>query len=311
MRHGLTALMASQGGVIARHQALSGGYTAREFNALTRAGGRFVRVRYGVYTAADLWQSLDSADKRRLRDRAALLVCNDQTALSHSSAARFLKLPVYDVDDLSHVTRLGPGHGSRVQAGIKHHVSGLKPGDIDVVDGVRVTSIPRTVLDVSREFGYRSGLVTADGALQHGLSHADLLNLTDTLGCLSHAPVMRAVAQDARSGAQTPIETLGRILLTDMGITDLELQARIYFTGGGWADVDILAKNLRHLRDRRQVEVPARDRSAWPSDLSRTGCLEREAAGRQAARAEFRGQSDLLVRHSGTQLWRSKRPSLG
>lgn len=247
MRNGLPGLLSSQGGVFCRRQALSSGYTAREFDALTRPSGPFVRVRYGVYTARDLWRSLDSAAKWQLRDRAALMVCNDQTVLSHSSAARFLKLPLYDVDDLSHVTRLGPGHGSRVQAGIKHHLAALAPDDVVMVGGVRVTSDARTVLDLSREFGYRSGLVSADAALRQGLSQAELSNLADSLDRRTHGPVMRAVARDARGGAQTPIETLGRILLTDMGITDLELQARIYFPGGGWADADILATRLRHV----------------------------------------------------------------
>lgn len=247
MRNGLPALTTSQGGVFSRRQALAIGCTAREFDALSGRAGPFVRVRYGVYTSRELWSTLDAAARQELRDRAALLVCNDQTVLSHSSAARFLNLPLYDVDDLSHVTRLGPEHGSRVQAGIKHHVAALGPDDVEIVGGVLVTSVARTVVDVSREFGYRSGLVTADGALNQGLSSVDLRNLADALGCSPHAPVVRAVAGDARSGAQTPLETLGRILLLGMGITDLELQARIFFPGGGWADVDILAKQLRHV----------------------------------------------------------------
>lgn len=176
MRNGLPRLMLSQGGIFLRRQALASGYTPTEFDAMTRPGGSWVRIRYGVYTTRDMLAKLDESARWQLRDRAALLVCNGQTVLSHSSAARFRKFPLYDVDDgLSHVTRLGSGQRSRVQAEIKHHVAHLSMDHVQMIDGIRLTSDVRTVLDVSREFGYRSGLVAADGALRAGASRSDLL----------------------------------------------------------------------------------------------------------------------------------------
>lgn len=248
MRNGLLGVTRSQGGIFLRSQALASGYTSGEFDAMTRPGRSWVRIRYGVYTTRDLWQTLDAGGRWKLRDRAALLVCNDQTVVSHSSAARLRNLALYHVTDgLSHVTRLRSGHGSRVEAGIKHHLAALRLDDVEVVDGIRLTSAVRTVVDVSREFGYRSGLVTADSALQAGASRADLLVAASSMSSTPHGPVMRAVAGAADGRAQTPIETLARILLINMGITDLELQVRISFPTGGWAEVDILSRGWQHV----------------------------------------------------------------
>lgn len=279
MRNGLLGLMLSQGGIFLRRQALAHGYTPAEFDAMTRPGGSWVRIRYGVYTTRDVWATLDAAARWQRRDRAALLVCNDKTVLSHSSAARLRKLPLYGVDDgLSHVTRLGPGQGSRVQARIKHHVADLRMGHVHVVNGLPLTSDVRTVLDVSREFGYRSGLVTADGALRAGASRADLLAAADTLPSVPHRPVMRAVAQDADGRAQTPIETLARILLINMGITDLDLQVRIHFSTGGWAEVDILSRGLRHVfeTDGRLKYQPQLDKYGRPVSAEQVVWLEKK-----------------------------------
>lgn len=279
MRNGLLGLMSSQGGIFLRRQALASGYTSGEFDALTRPGGSWVRIRYGVYSAREVCEALDEAARWQLRDRAALLVCNDQTVLSHSSAARVRQLPLYDADDgLSHVTRLGCGHGSRVQAGIKHHLADLRLDHVQGVNGMRLTSDVRTVLDVSREFGYRSGLVTADGALHAGTSRTDLLAAAATLHSTPHGPVMRAVVEDADGRAQTPIETLARILLFNMGITDLELQVRISFPHGGWAEVDILSKSLRHVfeTDGRLKYQPQLDRYGRPVSADEVVWMEKK-----------------------------------
>ncbi|MDQ3095333.1 MAG: hypothetical protein M3Q82_05160 [Actinomycetota bacterium] len=248
MRSGLRAVAASQHGLFLRRQALSAGCTSREFDALTRPGGSWVRVRYGVYFENDLWRQLTPAQQLILRDHAALLVCAEDAVLSHTSSARVQGLSVYDVDDgLSHLTRDRQGRSSRVQAQVKHHLAELDPCHIVEVDGARVTDPLRTAMDMSREYGYRSGLVTADSALAAGADPQELILRAQALGSEPRAPTIRAVARFADGRAQTPIETLGRILLHDMGITDLEPQYVIRFPNGRHADGDLYSPSLNHL----------------------------------------------------------------
>ncbi|MEP6667436.1 MAG: hypothetical protein ABJA81_13390 [Nocardioidaceae bacterium] len=248
MRSGLRGIAARQHGIFARHQALTYAYTSREFAAMTAPGGQWVKVRYGVYAEREFWQSLDDHQRLLLKDRAAALVCAPDAVLTHSSAARLLGLPLHDVvDGLSHVTRPLPCQSGRVQAQVKHHRATLDPAQVIVVSELKTTVAERTVLDLSREYGYRTGLVAADAALHGGASSETLAALASALTTEPRAPVMTAVVAEADGRAQTPIETLSRVLLTDMGIDDLELQHVIHFPGGGHAEGDLYSPSLNHL----------------------------------------------------------------
>jgi hypothetical protein len=269
----LEAVIARQGGVFARHQAIAHGVSPREFRALIKPTGPWIRVRYGIYTARVLWTGLDDTGRALLVDRAAMLVCNERTALSHSSGGRVWRLPLYKVtDELTHVTRLGPGLACRTEAGIKHHRGDLHSGEVQHVDGLRVVAQARVVLGIAAEFGYHSGLVAADAALRRGLAQDELTALASRLDHHPGAPVMRAVAEDADERAQTPIETLGRVLLLGMGITDLEPQYTIRLRSGRDAEVDFYSKALRHVfetdgRLKYVDQVDAYGRSIKPDDV--------------------------------------------
>ncbi len=248
MRADLAGVAGSQGDVFTRAQAIAAGITSREFATMTKPGGPWVKVRYAVYADRGRWQRLDDDGRAGLRDLGALLVCHDDAVLSHSSAARRLGLPLVDVDDgLSHLTRASLRQTARVEAGIKHHVAALSPEHVSEVLGIPVTTPIRTVLDVSREYGYRAGLVAADAALRAGANREDLINLAEALTTEPYRPVFAAVAAEADGRAETPIETLGRILVKSMGITELELQHRFTFDDGGYADGDIYSPELDYL----------------------------------------------------------------
>ncbi len=248
MRPGLDGIIASQRGIFARWQAIGCGITPREFDRLARKGGPWIKVRYGVYTSREIWNSSDSTARLVLRDRAAVLVCGPDVVLSHTSAARLLGLPLYAVkDELSHVTRRSGSQTGRTQAQLKHHLGLLDQADIVEVAGVRVTSPERTVVDLARDMGFLTGLVSADAALRLGAKQEALEALGAKLTTAPGTPAAIAAIGLADGRAQTPIETLGRLTLINMGITDLELQYVIRFAGGGHAECDIYSRELHHV----------------------------------------------------------------
>jgi hypothetical protein len=176
-------------------------------------------------------------------------------------------LPTYGVtDELSHVTRIGLNPTSRVQAGAKHHRGRLDSSLVTKVKGSKVTGLCRTALDIAAEYGYRSGLVTADAALRAGGSRELLTSLAEALTSEPFAPTIRQVAADADGRAETPIETLGRTLLVSMGVTDLELQWPIELPNHRLAIVDIYSPGLRHVfeADGKVKYTQARRRDGSP-----------------------------------------------
>lgn len=250
MRPQLEAVAATQGGIFLRRQALASGVTAKEFDLLTRgAQSPWVRIRYGVYIRRDQWSSLDETRQWLLRDRSALLVCDRGTILSHSSAARLSGLPLYGVDDnLTHVTRLRT-HArrvNRVEAEIKHHCARIAASDVIVIDGLQLTGPERTVMDLTTEFGYETGLVAADAALHAGASRAELHRIAELTPNNAGTPRRRAVAADADPKAESPLETLARVLLRKIGIDDVQTQFEISVDGKA-IRTDLYSSALHHV----------------------------------------------------------------
>ncbi len=266
MRPGLDGIIVDQHGIFARRQAIDCGVSAREFARLTRGDGPWIKVRYGIYTTREKWSVLTSHERLVLRDRAALLVCAEDAVLSHGSAARILGLPLYAVpDQLSHVTRTTDTQTARVQALIKHHMPALPAAHVITIAGVRVTSPERTVVDLAREYGFHTGVVAADAALNAGADPTRLAAMVGALTTEPGGPEIAAAVANARVGAATPIETLGRIVLVRLGIDDLVLQHVIPFPGGGHAEGDIYSPSLNHLWEcDGRVKYQTRDDGSAP-----------------------------------------------
>ena len=156
-----------RGGVALRRDLLASGYDEDDIRLMLRRG-RWRRVRHGAYAEAEVWDGLDEVGRHLLRSRAVLAALRSPAVLSHASAALALGLPVWGVDlDAVHVTRPGPGR-TRSEAGIVHHGGRLPSEQVRVVDGMRVTTPDRTVVDLARLAGFEPGVVTADAALRLG-----------------------------------------------------------------------------------------------------------------------------------------------
>ena len=241
MRPRLRALASRQGGLITRRQALAAGYLEGEIRRLTRDGGPWVPVRRGVYADRELWEQRDPYDGDMcLRDRAAHLLMTRPHLMTHDSAARSLRLPMLRPDvPLVHVTRFGVG-GSRTEEGVKHHLTRLGLLDNAVVDGMRVTGLARTALDLAREHGLLPGVVACDAAMQRGARPEDFEDALVHMWCWPHVTRARAAAGLADPGAETPGESLTRMLLLELDLGEPETQFPVR-TGSGvaWTDLRI------------------------------------------------------------------------
>lgn len=224
MKPSLIAIAANQAGLVTRAQARDAGYRGPELRGLTAVGGAWVVVRRGVYVERGTWTDLTELDRWKLRDRAALLTCRTPFELSHDSAARSHGLPLVLLrSELTHVTRADV-QGSRTEHGIKHHRGPLPSRAREILDGVPVTGLARTALDVAREHGLATGLAACDAALRQGLRPAEL---TRELGTMAHWPgvvAAREAAVLADPRAENAAESLARLLVLELGIGEPEPQ---------------------------------------------------------------------------------------
>jgi hypothetical protein len=245
MRPQLRAIAATQGGLFTRRQAVEVGYRERELRTHTAVHGPWVIVRRGVYAERALWDSLTGYDEQaRLRDQAVHLVMSTEHLMSHDSAARALVIPMLRPRrELSHVTREGVG-GSRTERGVKHHLTRLGLLNTVQVDGMPVTGPARTAVDLAREHGHVTGAVACDGVLHSGLKtglvKADLEAVLATMWCWPGVTEARSAIELCDPGAESPGETLLRLLILELGIGVLETQFPVRLGEGVvWIDLRV------------------------------------------------------------------------
>jgi len=135
----LYAIAENQGGFFAASQARNHGFTWDRLSKNAKSG-RFKRVAHGVYRLTNFPRSAFE-DLYIAWLRAGL-----DTVISHESA-----LSVYDLSDVlpseNHV--IVPRSSSTRRKGIRQHTNHLDELDITTREGLPITTIPRTLADVS------------------------------------------------------------------------------------------------------------------------------------------------------------------
>lgn len=155
-------LAARQHGVIARRQLLELGLSERAIKHRI-ATGRLHPIERGLYAVGR------PALTRHGRWMAAVLGCGSSAALSHGSAAALWGIGREQADVVEVSVRHAHPHrrpGIRV-----HRRPALKTGDLDVRDGIPVTTPACTLIDLATQLG--------QGPLERAINEADRLDLID------------------------------------------------------------------------------------------------------------------------------------
>lgn len=162
----LYQLAEDQAGYFNSTQAEKAGYSWERLSNLTKTK-RFIRIGRGVYRLS-LFPSSPFEDLY-----ISLLKSGSHSVISHESA-----LTVFNLSDAMpgkiHVTI--PRSGSRRRAGIKFHTKKIAKEETTVFQGLRVTTIPRTIIDLL-ESGYDHDQlrIAIDQAVTRGMVSSDEL----------------------------------------------------------------------------------------------------------------------------------------
>jgi predicted transcriptional regulator of viral defense system len=138
-------LASEQGGYFTASQAGRCGFSKPLLAHHARAGGRFVRVRHGLYRLREYPSS-----PREDVVAAWLTVDRNSAVVSHESALDLLELSDV-VPDAVHLTVPRSKRYRRRTPGIAVHTTTrpLHPEDVVVRDGIRVTSADRSIMDAA------------------------------------------------------------------------------------------------------------------------------------------------------------------
>ncbi len=217
-------------------------------------------IRRGAYYDAEAWGALSPDEKYAARVHAtAMCARSPGHVYSHWSAAVLWHLPI--IEPWPRHVHLTVVEGGAYTSGLViRHLSTSAPPHT-VKDGVNVTTVPRTVIDLAREGSLQSAVAAADCALHHGMcTRRQLQDEVDMLprGASGVRRARTAVAL-ADGRAESPLESLSRVAMYELRLPRPDLQvplrdARGRFGRGdfGWdgliGECDGHAKYLRHLR---------------------------------------------------------------
>lgn len=177
----------------------------------------------------------------RARDFARQLP--PDAVISHESAAILLGLPTYDVPAAVRVTRLG-GNGFRT-SDLHINRATLRSRDRSDVDGLPVTSIARTVVDLGRWLPFGPALVTADAALRAGVRREELQEVLKHQWTWPRVRHAMSVVRYANPKSESALEsfTRGRFIILRLPMP--KLQQNIVGYSGWVARSDFLWEEYR------------------------------------------------------------------
>lgn len=263
--------------------------------------GELVRLCRGAYVGASVWSAMDSDARHRALIKAVAALSSPDVVFSHSSAAALWRLPRVDSWPGSVHAVGATATGGRSSVRLVRHAVGV-PSEIVRVDGLFVTSLARTVVDLARSEPFGVAVVAADAALrrtEHPHTEVPFTALTrvDLLLELANVPLRhgtaraRRVIEFASGAADRPGESLSRVSMQVAKITMPELQVPLPGASGRRYIVDFFWSQFNLIG-----EFDGQDKYTNPVFLR----------GRTPARAlqdEKRREDDLRAANHGMSRW--------
>lgn len=230
--YGLSLAFATQGGVFTTAQAVDAGLHNREITGHI-ARGDWVRLRRGAYTTREIHDVADAGARHVLEAWAAHLTLQARRAFSHTTATVLHGLPLHDLD-LSevHVTHLDGEGSGRHEAGVWHHMGAVRPADLLRIGSLPALGLPRTAFDVARIASPQAAIVVADAALRRGTTAADLREQLEVGLDWPGARGASRVLPLADGRAESPGESLSRLVFHSVGLAPDVLQLHVVTDSG-------------------------------------------------------------------------------
>lgn len=188
--------------------------------------GNLIRVRSGVVAP-----NVELTRELQLRQaiEAVAPYLHSGTWFSHRSAAVIHGLPVLLASKtLVEVIRTFGGHGN-VSNHLHARAAQLKDDEVARVDGLPVTSIAKTVLDLACTLPFPEAVMVADAALRMGLDRDALL--AGLAECYGHRKAERALLF-ADPASESPPESESRARIAMAGLPVPEIQTVIRSSTG-------------------------------------------------------------------------------
>jgi hypothetical protein len=210
-----------------------------------------------------------------------------ECCLSHGSAARIHRISLsaaLEEDWRIHLARSGEKWKPRRRNVVGHQLT-FKPGEVIMLDGVRLTSLERTWLDLAQLMSIDDIVAAGDSiVVEHGEDHPRprkaLATVDDLKAMVATHPGMRGVRKArlaldlVRVGADSPQETQMRLALLRAGLPEPTLNHVIFNEWGAPA----LWPDAAYVKERIALQYDGRhhgEAEQYQRDIKRQALTER------------------------------------
>ena len=235
--------------LLSRAQLLDSGVTDRQLRAAV-AANRIIRLHRGFYVRAKDWNQLWWEGQHLMKVLAVRAAGPaDGPVFSHVSAAVLWGLPIYRMGDKPVQVVVDGSRHTRIVGGVIRRSMQIAESDIVERDGMRLTSLTRTVFDVARMSTFEAAVGCADAALRQTAVSGQILDIdaaetwrADALenahSGLRGVRQARQVIEFADGRAQFPGESVSRVRLFQLGFSKYDLQVPVVGAYGDqyWLD---------------------------------------------------------------------------
>lgn len=234
-----------------REQLLDRDVAARALRV--SSDGSWQRLHRGMYAAREAVSDLRPAARHRLDTLAVVArMRNGGAVVSHLSAAVLHGLPQYRFATRPVELTLAPGARGASRPGVHRYRDHLDEADVVEIDGIRCTSLERTVFDVARTCGLEAAVSCADAALGRAAGEGRRADPAKqeawrdrmrerALRAAGRRGVTAArwVVEFADARAELPGESVSRLQLFRLGFRDMDVQVPVAGPSGTTYFVDI------------------------------------------------------------------------
>lgn len=208
------------------------GVSPQQLRSLVRSG-YLVQVRRGAYATRQAAAAAEKDSRRAhaLQVAAVRASVGRDVVGSHHSAAlihglELLRSPSPGVVTLT--CRPPRRSRSREAAGVLFHTAGLPEHHVTRAFGVAVTTVARTVVDLSRTLPFIEAVVVADSALRAGsTSKHELGSICDACKRWPGIGQARHVAAFCSARAESVLESCARVMFDASGLEPPEIQVTL------------------------------------------------------------------------------------
>ncbi len=206
--------------------------------------GWLVRPQHGLYVARSVWDRAEYPSDRHKLIVGAMSRNHPNSIFCLRSAAAVHGIPLLGKPDQRAQILVDPVRGGRSTRHLYRH-QGVPDPAARTIDGVRVTSPARTVVDISRIESFASGLTSMDHVLHNDL--ADMTTISRVIASMGKRQGVqraRTVARYADPLSESAGESLSRARMIELGYDPPQLQVWLTGDDGRQYRVDFFWESL-------------------------------------------------------------------